>query len=115
MKDRIRDTRGAPDDGDARNILNKKKHDATLAHGYSTHHGGWYDSWEDKSPTLEPPGTRVFGRAIRVAPILPRFRQPTTVSKYSGETDPQVWLNDYRLACQMGGAKCGWMSPLFAI
>jgi hypothetical protein len=26
------------------------------------------------------------------------------VSKYSGETDLQVWLNDYRLACQLGGA-----------
>ena len=34
----------------------------------------------------------------------PRFRQPTTLVKYSGETDPAVWLNDYRLACQLGGA-----------
>jgi hypothetical protein len=32
------------------------------------------------------------------------FRQPTTTTKYSGETDPRVWLNDYRLACQLGGA-----------
>jgi hypothetical protein len=24
--------------------------------------------------------------------------------KYNGETDPHVWLNDYRLACQLGGA-----------
>ena len=34
----------------------------------------------------------------------PRFRQPTTLTKYSGETDPGLWLNDYRLACQLGGA-----------
>ena len=34
----------------------------------------------------------------------PRFRQPTTLVKYSGETDHAVWLNDYRLACQLGGA-----------
>jgi hypothetical protein len=27
-----------------------------------------------------------------------------TVTKYSGETDPWVWLNDYHLACQLGGA-----------
>ena len=33
-----------------------------------------------------------------------RFRQPTTLVKYSGETDPAVWLNDYRLACKLGGA-----------
>ena len=26
-----------------------------------------------------------------------------TVTKYSGETNPRVWLNDYRLACQLGG------------
>ena len=34
----------------------------------------------------------------------PRFRQPITLTKYSGETDPRLWLNDYRLACQLGGA-----------
>ncbi|KAF8728904.1 hypothetical protein HU200_018200 [Digitaria exilis] len=42
-------------------------------------------------------------RSIRMAPIPPRFRQPTTITKYSGETDPRMWLNDYRLACQLGG------------
>jgi hypothetical protein len=40
VKDRIRDARGALDDSDARNILNKKKPDATLAHGYNTWCGG---------------------------------------------------------------------------
>ena len=34
----------------------------------------------------------------------PRFRQPTTLTKYSGEMDLGLWLNDYRLACQLGGA-----------
>ena len=46
----------------------------------------------------------MFGRAIRTASILLRFRQLMTVNKYLGETDPRVWLNDYRLACQLGGA-----------
>jgi hypothetical protein len=26
-----------------------------------------------------------------------------SIDKYTGETDPRVWLNDYRLACQLGG------------
>jgi hypothetical protein len=32
------------------------------------------------------------------------FRQPTSTDKYTRETGPRVWLNDYRLACQLGGA-----------
>jgi hypothetical protein len=27
-----------------------------------------------------------------------------SIDKYTGETDPRVWLNNYRLACQLGGA-----------
>jgi hypothetical protein len=46
----------------------------------------------------------VFSREIRAAAFPQRFRQPTTIVKYNGETDPHVWLNDYRLACQLGGA-----------
>jgi hypothetical protein len=46
----------------------------------------------------------VFSREIRTANFPQRFRQPTTIVKYNGETDPRVWLNDYRLACQLGGA-----------
>jgi hypothetical protein len=54
----------------------------------------------------EPPGTRVFIREIRTASFPQRFCQPTSIVKYTGETDtdPRVWLNDYRLACQLGGA-----------
>jgi hypothetical protein len=50
------------------------------------------------------PGTRVFSREIRTATFPQRFRQPTTIVKYNGEMDPRVWLNDYRLACQLGEA-----------
>jgi hypothetical protein len=46
----------------------------------------------------------VFSREIRTATFPQRFRQPTTIVKYNGETDPRLWLNDYRLACQLGGA-----------
>jgi hypothetical protein len=46
----------------------------------------------------------VFSREIRTATFPQRFLQPMTIVKYNGETDPRVWLNDYRLACQLGGA-----------
>jgi hypothetical protein len=46
----------------------------------------------------------VFSREIRAAAFPQRFRQPTTIVKYNGETDHRVWLNDYRLVCQLGGA-----------
>jgi hypothetical protein len=71
--------------------------------GYHPRHGGCYDSEEDRSPSPEPPGPRVFSRAIRRAPFPARFRAPTTITKYSGETRPELWLADYRLACQLGG------------
>jgi hypothetical protein len=46
----------------------------------------------------------MFSREIRTTSFPQRFRQPTPIDKYNGETDPRVWLNDYRLACQLGGA-----------
>jgi hypothetical protein len=46
----------------------------------------------------------VFSREIRTASFPRLFRQPTSIDKYTGEMDPHVWLNDYRLACQLGGA-----------
>jgi hypothetical protein len=94
-------------DGDTRNVINARrtsKADARAAVGYHPRRGGRYDSDEDRSPTPEPPGTRVFSREIRAAAFSQRFRQPSTIVKYNGETDPRVWLNDYRLACQLGGA-----------
>jgi hypothetical protein len=105
-KERLLDTRKARD-GDARNVINARrtsKADARAAAGYHPRWGGRCDSDEDRSPTPEPPGTRVFSREIRAAAFPQRFRQPTTIVKYNGETDPRVWLNDYRLACQLGGA-----------
>jgi hypothetical protein len=67
--------------------------------GYHPRRGGRHDSEEDRSPSPEPPGSRVFSRAIRRAPFPARFRAPTAITKYSGETRPELWLADYRLAC----------------
>jgi hypothetical protein len=77
--------------------------DEKVRRGYHPRRGGRYDSEEDRSPSPEPPGPQAFNRAIRRAPFLTRFRAPTTITKYSGETRPELWLADYRLACQLGG------------
>ena len=36
--------------------------------------------------------------------IPPQYRLPTNVPKYSGETNPSLWLDDYGLAYQAGSA-----------
>jgi hypothetical protein len=46
----------------------------------------------------------VFSREIRTTSFPQRFRQSMSIDKYTGETDPRVWLNNYRVACQLGGA-----------
>jgi hypothetical protein len=46
----------------------------------------------------------VFSREIHTTSFPQHFRQPASIDKYIGEMDPHVWLNDYRLACQLGGA-----------
>jgi hypothetical protein len=100
-KEWLLDTREQAQDGDARNIINAQRTsnaEARAAVGYHPRRGGRYDSGEDRSPTPEPPGTRVFSREIRTTAFPQRFRQPTMIVKYNGETDPRVWLNDYRLA-----------------
>jgi hypothetical protein len=71
--------------------------------GYHHRRGGRYDSEEDRSPSPEPPDPRVFSRAIRRAPFPAQFRALTTITKYLGEARPELWLADYRLACQLGG------------
>jgi hypothetical protein len=83
---------------DRRARLEEKVH-----RGYHPRREGRYDSEEDRSPSPEPPGPRVFSRAIRWASFPARFRAPTTITKYSGETRQELWLVDYRLTCQLGG------------
>jgi hypothetical protein len=83
---------------------NRRTHlNERVRRGYHPRRGGRYDSGEDRSPSPEPPGLQAFSRAIRRAPFLTRFRTPTTITKYSGETRPELWLADYRLACHLGG------------
>jgi hypothetical protein len=107
VKERVLDTRRQAQDGDARNVINSRRTGNTemrATAGYHPRRGGCYDSQEDRSPTPELPGTRVFSREIRTTSFPQRYRQPTSIDKYNGETDPRVCLNDYHLACQLGGA-----------
>jgi hypothetical protein len=83
---------------DRRAHLDEKVH-----RGYHPRRGGSYNNGEDQSPSPEPPGLQAFSRAIRRASFLTRFRTLTTITKYSGETRLELWLADYRLACQLGG------------
>jgi hypothetical protein len=90
--------------GNEHHHRNRRAHlDEKVRRGYHPRRGGRYDSGEDRSPSPEPPGPQAFSRAIRRASFPNRFRAPTTITKYSGETRPELWLADYRLACQLGG------------
>ena len=48
-------------------------------------------------------GPECFGRAIRAAEIPHNFRLATDVSKFTGESKPNTWLEDYRVAVHIGG------------
>ena len=48
-------------------------------------------------------GPECFSRAIRGAVIPPNFRLATGVNKFIGESMPETWLEDYRVAVQIGG------------
>jgi hypothetical protein len=77
VRERIIDTRGQAQDGDARNIINARRTgnvETRAAVGYHPRRGGRYDSSEDRSPTPEPLGTHVFSREIRMASFPQRFR-----------------------------------------
>jgi hypothetical protein len=90
--------------GNEHHHRNRRTHlDERVRRGYHPRRGGRYDSGEDRSPSPEPPGPQAFSRAIRWASFPTRFRTPTTITKYSGETRPELWLAGYRLACQLGG------------
>jgi hypothetical protein len=70
VRERILDTRGHDRDGDARNVINTRRMgnaEARAAAGYRPRRGGRYDSCEDRSPTPEPLGTRVFSLEIRTS------------------------------------------------
>jgi hypothetical protein len=86
-RERILDMRGRAQDGDACNVVNAHLTGNTEARavvGYHPRRGRRYGNREDRSPTPEPPGTRVISREIRTASFPQSFRQPTSIDKYTG-------------------------------
>jgi hypothetical protein len=107
VRERILDMHGQSQDSDASNVINARQTSNTetrAAVGYHLRRGGRYDSREDRLLTPEPRGPACSaGRSARRA-LLNASASPRRSTSTRGETDPRVWLNDYRLACQLGGA-----------
>jgi hypothetical protein len=77
VRERILDTRGQALDGDAHNVINARRTgnaETRVVVGYHPRRGGRYDSREDRSPTPEPLGIRMFSREIRTACFPQCFR-----------------------------------------
>ena len=58
---------------------------------------------DDRSPSPKGPRPWAFDRHIRRAPFPQCFLPPTNITKYTGETNPGIWLEDLQLACRAGG------------
>jgi hypothetical protein len=65
-----------------------------------------HDSADDCDRSWSPNqrGPWAFGQSIRDVKFPSRFRAPTNVPRYDGDTNPNVWLEDYLLACHAEGA-----------
>ena len=50
-----------------------------------------------------PSGPECFSRYIRAAEIPHNFRLATRIIKLTGESKPEIWLEDYPVAVQIGG------------
>ena len=90
---------------DARATLDARRRDKDEAESQR------YQPWRaggttpSTSPRPSPPPPRVFSEAIHRTKFSAWFCQPANLAKYSGETNPELWLADYRLACQLGRAE----------
>ncbi|KAF8730537.1 hypothetical protein HU200_016953 [Digitaria exilis] len=99
-------------DRDARHTMEARRRDKSeepedrvpqIRHRQREVHVEAEEDWDSNSDS-DCPGPAAFSHEIRTIAIPPRFRLPTNFSKYDGETDPSVWLDDFRLACRAGGA-----------
>jgi hypothetical protein len=52
----------------------------------------------------EGPGPKAFESNVRETGFPKRFQVPNNVIKHDGKTNPNVWLEDYQLACRACGA-----------
>jgi hypothetical protein len=54
------------------------------------------DDDRDRRWSRNQRGPRAIGQSIRDAKFSSRFRAPTNVLRYDGDTNPSVWLVDYQ-------------------
>jgi hypothetical protein len=66
-------------------------------------HDGHIDR-DQHSLSPEGPGPKAFGSNVHDTCFPKNFRAPNNIVKYDNETNPSVWLEDYRLACRAGRA-----------
>ena len=77
---------------DARSILVQGLVDRNRAHREGK------DRDRPTSSRVHVSGPECFSSAIRAAEIPPNFRLETGLSKFTGESKPYTWLEDYRVA-----------------
>jgi hypothetical protein len=78
--------------------------DAQSEHRACTPCQGGSDDREGRILSLEGSGPKAFGSTVHDARSPIHLRAPTNVVKYGNKTNPSVWLEDYHLACKVGGA-----------
>jgi hypothetical protein len=61
------------------------------------------DDREGRSLSPEGPGPKVFGSNVCDARFPKCIWALSNVIKYDSKTNPNVWLEDYRLVCKAGG------------
>jgi hypothetical protein len=54
--------------------------------------------------SLEGLGPKAFGSNVHDACFPKCFRALNNLVKYDDKTNPNIWLDDYHLACRAGGA-----------
>jgi hypothetical protein len=103
-------------DCDARNTIEARRWAVSVDYhrdhdNHDRHHddrglGQHYDSDDnrDRNWTPNQRDQRAFGQSVRDTRFPSRFRAPTNVPRYDGDTNTSVWLKDYRLVCYAGGA-----------
>jgi hypothetical protein len=65
---------------------------------------GGCDDRERHSVNPERTGPKALGSNVGDTCFPKHFQVPNNVVMYDGKTNPNVWLEDYRLVCRVGGA-----------
>jgi hypothetical protein len=76
-------------------------------------HRDGHNDQERCSLSPEGPRPNAFGNNVCDACFPKSFRAPNNIVKYDGKTNPNVWVEDYHLACRGGRADIDLFIILF--